>query len=63
MDRIASVLEGYLKFARQQLELMRAGAKFDGIAGLSSTEEELLAWIAELEGSLARHQQRLQESR
>ena len=38
MDRIATILEGHLKFARQQLQLMRHGAKFDGLAGLSSTE-------------------------
>ncbi|MGB6395378.1 MAG: hypothetical protein WBF73_06815 [Bradyrhizobium sp.] len=26
---------------------MRHAAKFDGVAGLSSTEEELLAWVAD----------------
>jgi hypothetical protein len=62
-DPITAILEGNLKLAREQLRLMKNGVKFGGIPGLNSTEEELLRWIAELEGSLTRHQQRMSEGK
>jgi hypothetical protein len=63
MDRIKAILEGHLKLARDQLEMMSKGTTFDDLHGLSSTEEELCIRIAELEGSLARHEQRMNERR